>query len=40
MLLFHTGHQIIENPDIHIGRANAGFGQGFYLTGEEAFAVR
>ena len=40
MLLFHTGHQVIEAPDVHIGRANADFGQGFYLTDEEAFAVR
>ena len=28
--LYHTGFEKIEQPDIHIGRANADFGQGFY----------
>lgn len=40
MLLYHTSHQIIEKPDVRIGRANADFGQGFYLTADEAFAAR
>ena len=30
--LFHTGYQIITSPDITIGRRNADFGQGFYLS--------
>ncbi len=40
MLLFHTGFQMIEKPDIKIGRANADFGQGFYLSDDEAFSRR
>lgn len=32
MLLYHTGYQEIREPDIHHGRKNADFGQGFYLT--------
>lgn len=40
MPLYHTSHQIIEKPDVRIGRANADFGQGFYLTADEAFAAR
>ncbi|MDC7301289.1 DUF3990 domain-containing protein [Agathobacter ruminis] len=27
-------------PDIHCGRKNADFGQGFYLTGDVDFAHR
>ena len=38
--LFHTGFQIIEKPDIHRGRANADFGQGFYLSDNEEFSKR
>ena len=38
--LFHTGHQIIEKPDIKIGRRNADFGQGFYLSENGEFARR
>ena len=40
MLLFHTSHQVIKHPDVRLGRANADFGQGFYLTPDEAFACR
>ena len=38
MLLFHLGYQVIEKPDIHYGRKNADFGQGFYLTAQDEFA--
>ncbi len=40
MLLYHAGFKTIEKPDIHYGRKNADFGQGFYLTPEEEFAHR
>ncbi len=40
MLLYHTVFQIIQHPDVHYGRKNADFGQGFYLTPNEAFARR
>ncbi|MCR5311036.1 MAG: DUF3990 domain-containing protein [Lachnospiraceae bacterium] len=40
MILYHTGFEIIKEPDIHHGRKNADFGQGFYLTDDEAFAHR
>ena len=40
MYLFHTGFQEIREPDVHFGRKNADFGQGFYLTADEAFARR
>jgi len=38
--LYHTGFQKIERPDIHIGRANADFGQGFYLSDNGDFSRR
>lgn len=38
--LFHTGVQIIREPDIRIGRKNADFGQGFYLSNDEDFSRR
>ena len=31
MKLFHTGYQEIKEPDVHYGRKNADFGQGFYM---------
>jgi len=40
MLLYHTGYQEIRKPDIHYGRKNADFGQGFYLTANRDFACR
>ena len=40
MLLYHTGFQEIRDPDLHYGRKNADFGQGFYLTSNLAFAQR
>ena len=38
--LYHTGFQVIEKPDITIGRKNADFGQGFYLSDDEEFSKR
>lgn len=38
MKLYHTGNREIRVPDIHIGRSNADFGQGFYLCPDETFA--
>ena len=38
--LFHAGFSIIREPDIHIGRKNADFGQGFYLSSNEEFSLR
>lgn len=38
--LFHTGDRVIERPDIRIGRKNADFGQGFYLSDDEDFSRR
>lgn len=38
--LYHTGFEKIEQPDIHIGRANADFGQGFYLSDNGDFSRR
>jgi len=40
MRLYHTGFLEIPEPDIRHGRKNADFGQGFYLTPDEAFARR
>ena len=40
MKLFHTGYQVIDRPDIRIGRKNADFGQGFYLSDNEEFSRR
>ena len=40
MLLYHAGFKVIKEPDIHFGRRNADFGQGFYLTADEEFANR
>ncbi len=40
ILLYHTGYQVIQNPDIYYGRKNADFGQGFYLTENPEFSKR
>ena len=40
MKLYHTGYLEIREPDIRHGRKNADFGQGFYTTANEEFAVR
>ncbi len=38
--LFHAGYDEIRVPDIHRGRKNADFGQGFYLSDNYEFASR
>lgn len=38
--LYHAGYEVIEKPDVHYGRKNADFGQGFYTTDSEEFAHR
>ena len=40
MILYHTGFKIIKSPDIHYGRKNADFGQGFYMTSDYEFSCR
>ncbi len=40
MRLYHTGNVEIQKPDIHRGRVNADFGQGFYLTPDKEFTYR
>ncbi len=40
MILYHAGFETIKEPDIHHGRKNADFGQGFYLTDDKEFAHR
>ena len=40
LTLFHTGFSEIQSPDVHFGRKNADFGQGFYLSPNEAFSRR
>ena len=39
-LLYHTGFEIIREPDISIGRKNADFAQGFYLSADQEFSKR
>lgn len=38
--LFHASYSVIESPDIHYGRKNADFGQGFYTSDKYEFAGR
>lgn len=38
--LFHLGYNEIREPDVHYGRKNADFGQGFYLSPDREFSVR
>ena len=40
MILYHTSDREIRRPDIHIGRKNADFGWGFYLTPDRDFTYR
>ena len=40
MKLYHTSQLEIQVPDVHYGRRNADFGQGFYLTPDKEFAYR
>ncbi|WP_024865788.1 DUF3990 domain-containing protein [Butyrivibrio sp. FCS014] len=36
--VYHAGYFEIPKPDIHRGRVNADFGQGFYVTADYEFA--
>ena len=38
--LYHTGYAEIRKPDVHYGRVNADFGQGFYTTADSDFSLR
>ena len=38
--LYHSGYAEIRDPDVHYGRKNADFGQGFYTTDDLDFALR
>ena len=40
LTLYHTGFEKIRRPDVHYGRKNADFGQGFYLSSGEDFSRR
>ncbi len=40
MRLYHVGDRAIPEPDVHYGRRNADFGQGFYLTPAAAKQLR
>ena len=40
LTLFHTGFSEVRAPDLTVGRRNADFGQGFYLSDDEAFSRR
>lgn len=40
MRLYHMSTAAIEAPDVHYGRRNADFGQGFYLSPDAEFSKR
>ena len=40
MILYHTSDREIIRPDIKMGRKNADFGWGFYLTPDKEFTYR
>lgn len=40
MRLYHVSAKEIREPDIHYGRKNADFGQGFYLSPDREFSYR
>ena len=40
MKLYHVGFYEIKKPDIHYGRINADFGQGFYLSDDLEFVLK
>lgn len=40
MKVYHAGYDVIPSPDVHKGRVNADFGQGFYTTDNKTFASR
>lgn len=40
ILLYHTGFYEIKEPDIHYGKPNADFAQGFYTSPNLEFSKR
>lgn len=40
LTVYHTGFEEIPKPDLRVGRRNADFGQGFYLSDDASFALR
>ena len=40
MIVYHMGFSEIRSPDLRHGRANADFGQGFYLSDDADFSMR
>lgn len=40
MRVYHACNEVIQNPDVHYGRKNADFGQGFYLSDDLEFSKR
>ncbi|MBQ6234323.1 MAG: DUF3990 domain-containing protein [Clostridia bacterium] len=40
LTVYHTGIEEIPKPDLRVGRKNADFGQGFYLSDDASFALR
>jgi hypothetical protein len=40
MKLYHVGFAKLENPDVHYGRKNADFGQGFYTSWDKEFSTK
>ena len=40
MKVYHAGYDEIKVPDIHRGRKNADFGQGFYVSDSYEFVGR
>lgn len=40
IILYHTGFEEIRKPDVHYGRKNADFGQGFYMSLDRSFSER
>ena len=40
MELYHVGFEIIKKPKINVGRKNADFGEGFYLSDDKNFSMR
>ena len=40
MNVYHVGFSVIETPDIHFGRKNADFGQGFYVSPNKEFSQK
>ncbi len=40
MRLFHSGSNIIKVPDLSLGRKDADFGPGFYMSSDLDFAMR